>query len=109
MAKHYIEIDTLGQVILGFSDEFERPLGDAVICICENGGRHFVLGGEENPLLVNQYGVPLYKFDGEHVVRKTESELVRDADESYKMAPTIEDRTSALEAALLELVLGGVV
>ena len=105
MAKHYIITDDSGRVLRGFSDDFEQPDASAV-CINEDGGRHFELNGSINPPMADCSGVPLYKFNGEQVVARTQEEL--DADKPVVFAvPTIEERTSALESALLELVLGG--
>lgn len=105
MAKHYIVTDESGRVLRGFSDNFEQPDASA-ICICEDGGRHFELNGVINPPMIDHNGTTLYKFDGGKVVTRTQEEL--DADKSAVIpVPTIEERTSALESALLELVLGG--
>ena len=110
MAKLYIIIDELGRVLRGFSDDFEQPDASA-ICIIDDGGRHFELNGVVNPSLTDYNGTPLYKFDGGAVIVRSQSEL--DADKpaitSPTTAPSIEDRTSALESALLELILGGAV
>ena len=108
MAKHYIEVDLADMVVHGFSDEFEQPAKNA-ICICEDGGRHFELNGVINPPLVDYCGVPLYRFDGKKVVRRTQSEIESHITPHNPDAPSIEDRTSALESALLELILGGAV
>ena len=105
MAKHYVITDGTGFVLRGFSDDFEQPNAEAV-CINDDGGRHFELDGVINPQMTNCNGVPLYKCDGAKVIVRTQEEL--DADKPVVFAvPTIEERTSALESALLELVLGG--
>lgn len=107
MAKHYIITDELGRVLRGFSDDFEQPDANA-ICICEDGGRHFELNGVINPPMTDYSGVPLYKFVNGQVVARTQEEL--DADNPIAPpVPSIEERTSAIESALLELILGGVV
>ena len=107
MAKHYIITDETGRILRGFSDDFEQPDASA-ICINEDGGRHFELDGVINPPMTDYNGTPLYKFDGKLVIERTKLEL--DADKPVLVpvpAPSIEERTSALESALLELVLGG--
>lgn len=105
MAKHYIITDESGHVLRGFSDDFEQPT-DGAICINEDGGRHFELNGVINPPMTDYNGVPLYKFDGKKVVERTQEEI--DADKpAIVSAPTIEERTAALESALLDLILGG--
>lgn len=50
------------------------------ICINEQGGYQFRLfpGGEENPLLYTIDGIPLYRWDGEKVVARSEDELTED-------------------------------
>ena len=107
MAKHYIITDETKRVLRRFSDDFEQPDAGA-ICINEDGGRHFELNGIINPPMMDSNGTPLYKFDGKQVVERTKEEL--DADKPViapVLGPSIEERTSALESALLELVLGG--
>lgn len=107
MTKHYIITDELGRVLRGFSDDFEQPT-DGAICINEDGGRHFELNGVINPQLIDFRGVPIYKIDGGKVVARTQEEL--DVDKPVVTTiPTIEERTEALENALLELIMGGIV
>ena len=110
MAKHYILTDESGRIMRGFSDDFEQP-DTSAICINEDGGRHFELNGVINPPMTDYNGTPLYKLDGGKVVARTQEELDADkpAETPAITTPTIEDRTAALESALLELVLGGAV
>ena len=78
--NHYIRIREDGCIIDGFSDAFREPTEDA-ICINDQGGYQFRLfpGGEENPPLYEfEHMVPLYKWEGGEVVRRTEEEI--DAD-----------------------------
>lgn len=105
MAKHFVVIDGSGRVLHGFSDDFEQSEAGA-ICICEDGGRHFELGGVVNPPLVNENGVPIYKIIDGIVVERGSEEILRDATIPLP-TPTIEERTAAIESALLELILGG--
>ena len=105
MAKHYIIADETGRIVRGFSDDFEQPDASA-ICINEDGGRHFELNNSINPPLIDTNGVPIYKFDGKQVVARTQEEI--DADKPVIIpAPPIEERTAALEEAMLSLILGG--
>ena len=105
MAKHFIIADEFGRVLRGFSDDFEQPDANA-ICINEDGGRHFELNGVINPPMTDYNGVPLYKFDDKQMVARTQEEI--DADVVQTPAPpTLEERTAALETALLEIVMGG--
>ena len=107
MAKHYIITDEQGRILRGFSDDFEQPT-DGAICINEDGGRHFELNGVINPPMTDYNGTALYSFDGKKVVARTQEEL--DADKPVIVPiPTIEERTEALENAMLELIMGGIV
>ena len=79
--KHYITTDTKGRITSGWSDgpHPERDAANA-ICINEQGGYQFRLrpGGEENPALYTMDGIPLYKWDGEQAVPRTEAEINAD-------------------------------
>lgn len=79
--KHYIVDDEQGRIVSGWSDGLipERDISDA-ICIDERGSYQFRLfpGGEENPVLFTMDGVPLYRWDGEQAVRRTEEEIAMD-------------------------------
>ena len=78
--KHYIVVDEQGRIVNGFSDAFCRP-SDTDICINENGGYQFRLfpDGEENPALYErEYMIPLYKFEGGAVVKRSAEEIKAD-------------------------------
>ena len=79
--KHYITTDAQGRITDGWSDgpHPDRDTADA-ICINEQGGYQFRLypGGEENPRLFADDGVPLYKWDGERVLLRAVEELITD-------------------------------
>ena len=105
MAKHYILTDESGRVLRGFSDDFEQPAASA-ICINEDGGRHFELGGIINPPMTDYNGTPLYKYNGSEVIARAQSELNVDVP-SITPVPTIEDRVAAIESAMIDLVMGG--
>ena len=107
MAKHYVVTDEEGRILRGFSDDFEQPDANA-ICINEDGGRHFEANGVCNPGLINGDGVALYKFVDGQVVERTPAELEADKPIIVPI-PTIEERTEALENAMLELIMGGIV
>jgi len=78
---HYITTDAQGRITAGWSDgpHPERDTTGA-ICINEEGGYQFRLhpGGEENPPLYTVDGVPLYRWDGEAIVPRTEEEIATD-------------------------------
>ncbi len=79
--RHYITIDDQNRVTDGWSNG-PHPDHDTAgaICINEQGGYQFRLtsGGEENPALYTMDGIPLYKWDGERAVPRTEEEIAAD-------------------------------
>lgn len=83
--KHYITIDDQNRITDGWSDGPHRDdkSTDGAICINDKGGYQFrlVIGGvqaEENPPLWTMDGIPLYKWDGEAVQKRTEEEIEAD-------------------------------
>lgn len=108
--KHYITVDEQGCIVDGFSDAFRQP-SEADICINEKGGYQFRLfaGGEENPQLLTEDGIPLYKNVGGHAVERTAEEI--EADRSAlpqpEAVPTQEERIADLEEAV-DMILSGV-
>jgi len=62
--KHYIRIDVDNNITHGFSDAFEQPQPGDILTNAQ-GGRHFRLfpGGEENPQIRDENGIPLYRWD----------------------------------------------
>ncbi len=99
--EHYIATDARGRITDGWSDgPFpDRDATDA-ICIEEQGGYQFRLfpGGEENPALYTEDGVPLYRWDGEAAVLRTAEEIQADL---AAMRP--DPLEAAKEARLAEL------
>jgi len=79
--RHYILVDNRGRITDGWSDgpHPEKNTTDA-ICINKEGGYQFRLSpvGEENPALWDMDGIPLYKWDGEQIVQRTEDEIEAD-------------------------------
>lgn len=79
--QHYIITDQDNRIIDGWSDG-PYPMRDTTnaICISEQGGYQFRLfpGGEENPPLHTIGGIPLYRWDGEQVVARSEEEISAD-------------------------------
>lgn len=79
--KHYVVTDAQGRIIDGWSDgpHPDRDTTNA-ICINQQGGYQFrlSLGGEENPPLHTMDGVPLYRWDGERVMARTDEEIAAD-------------------------------
>ena len=98
--KHYIKTDANNNIAAGWSDAFPQDTENA-ICINEEGGYQFRLwpNGEENPDLYTMDMVPLYKWDGENVVKRTETEIEADR-EARKPVPTLAEVQSAKLAEL---------
>lgn len=87
--KHYIRIDSASRIITGFSDAFEQP-EPADICISAQGGYQFRLfaDGEENPLLCDEHGVPLYSYADGKIIQRTKEELEADRPAAPEAQPT---------------------
>lgn len=87
--KHYVLLDTFNRVVKGWSDGIdpERDTTNA-ICINEKGSYQFrINGGEENPPLFDfEYMIPLYKYEGGTVIKRTVAEI--EADRQIAMQPT---------------------
>lgn len=81
--KHYIQTREDGCVIKGWSDgpHNGRTVTENDILLNDNGGYQFrlIVDGaltEENPPLFDfDYMIPLYKWDGEKVLRRSEEEI----------------------------------
>lgn len=93
--KHYITVDEQGRIVDGFSDAFRQP-AELDICINEQGGYQFRLfpGGEENPFLFEEHGVPLYKYDGA-VAERSAEEIEADIAALPEPGPTWNDQIDA--------------
>lgn len=91
---HYIKTDETGRIIDGWSN---GPCPDKdtteAICINEQGGYQFRLlpGGEENPPLRDDRGIPLYKWDGTQVVVRSQAEIDADYVEPEPVPSTEEE------------------
>ena len=100
--KHYISIRKDGCIVNGFSDAFRQP-SETDILLTDEGGYQFRLHylvydptyeltwhhrvSEENPALYDWNGmIPLYKYEGGFVKRRTEEEI--EADREVLMQPT---------------------
>ena len=89
--KHYITVNERGEIINGFSDAFRQPT-DTDICINEQGGYQFrlIIDGkptEENPPLFDfPFMIPLYKWTGTDVVKRTDEELAVDREAKARAA-----------------------
>lgn len=103
--KHYIRTDAQGNITDGWSNgpHPERDTTGAV-CISEHGRYQFRLtpNGEENPPLYTMDGIPLYRWDGEAVVRRTEEEIEADRQALALPEPETPVTWDALAAAIKE-------
>lgn len=94
--RHYITVDARGRITDGFSDAFRAP-ADTDICINEQGGYQFRLfhGGTENPVLIAENGIPLYKYENGTVVVRNAEEVAADIDALPEPKPTAEEKRDA--------------
>ena len=96
--RHYIAIDAQGRITSGWSDGPQRDRDTTgAVCINEAGGYQFRLhpGGEENPPLYTEDGIPLYRWDGERVVRRSEEEVQADRAAVPPPAPSAQEQLRA--------------
>lgn len=79
--KHYITVDGKNRILSGWSDgpHPDRDTAGAVL-LTDKGGYQFRLrpDGEENPMLADMDGVPLYKLEDGYPVRRTGEEIEAD-------------------------------
>lgn len=81
--KHYIRTDASGHIVDGWSDgphNGRTPTEDDIL-LTDKGRYQFRLSpdGEENPPLFDGMSmIPLYRWDGEKVVHRSEEELEAD-------------------------------
>lgn len=94
--KHYITVDDQGRITNGFSDAFHQP-SEKDICINEQGGYQFRLfpNGEENPVLYEENGIPLYKYDGGVVAKRSAADIAEDTAALPEPAPTEDEKRDA--------------
>lgn len=96
--KHYIKVDDQGRIVDGWSDgpHSGKDTTEA-ICINEEGGYQFRLtpGGEENPVLFDHRGVPLYKWENGQVAERSQAELEADRAAIQAPGPTAAERLEA--------------
>lgn len=97
--NHYIRTDASGSIIEGWSDgphNQRKPTEDDIL-LTDQGGYQFRLfpGGEENPTLYTFDFIPLYKWDGEKVISRTEEEIKAERDAKPAPEPTEMERLRA--------------
>lgn len=102
--KHYITVDDQNRILSGWSDgpHPDRDTAGAVL-LTDKGGYQFRLwpDGEENPMLADLDGIPLYKLEDGYPVRRTEEEIEADREAMLvpDPAPTMEERITTLETS----------
>lgn len=102
--KHYIIVDDAGRILSGWSDgpHPDRDTAGSVL-LTDKGGYQFRLwpDGEENPMLTDWDGIPLYKLEDGCPVRRTGEEIEADraAMPVPDPTPTMEERVSSLETS----------
>lgn len=104
--RHYITADARGLITDGWSDG-PHPEWDTsgAVCIRAEGGYQFRLrpGGRENPPLYTVDGIPLYRWDGQQAVSRSEEEIAADREALPAPPPPPPgpaERLDALEAAI---------
>ena len=101
--KHYIITRDDGSITDTWSDG-PRPNKDTsnAICINGQGGYQFRLypNGEENPSICDTEGIPLYMWNGESVIPRTEEEI---AAERTALFNSPEHRAEEIKQMLTEL------
>ena len=96
--KHYITTDEQGRITSGWSDGPHQGRDiDNAICIREEAAYQFRLfpGGEENPPLYTMDSIPLYRWDGEAVIPRTEAEIAADRAAIPAPPPSAQERLRA--------------
>lgn len=96
--RHYITTGPGGFITDGWSDgPHGGPLSPAAICINKEGGYQFRLtpDGEENPPLYTMDGIPLYRWDGESVIPRTEEEIAADRAALPEPPPSAQEQLRA--------------
>lgn len=96
--NHYITTDPKGRITSGWS-EGPIPGRDTTgaVLLTDQGGYQFRLtpDGEENPALYTEDGIPLYRWDGERVVRRSEEEVQADRAAVPPPAPSAQEQLRA--------------
>lgn len=99
--KHYITVDSDSRIIDVWSDGPHRKKDTTnAICINDKGNYQFrlIIDGkqtEENPPIYTMDGIPLYKWDGEQIVRRTEEEIAIDRAAIPEPPPSTQEQLRA--------------
>lgn len=95
--KHYITIREDGAITDGWSDgpHPEKNTSNAIL-LTNKGSYQFTLLGEENPILIDEYGVYLYTYENNQVSKKSTYEL------RVERAIAIEKTLPSVKSTLIE-------
>lgn len=96
--RHYIAVDAKGRITDGWSDgPHPEKNVEGAVCIREKGGYQFCLDpdGEENPPLYDMDGIPLYRWDGENAILRTQEELEAERANLPQPGPSTEEQLRA--------------
>ena len=102
---HYIHTNDKSHIIQGWSNgpQPNLPTYEAITLTTEGGYQfRLVPGGEENPQLFTDDGIPLYRWDGKQAIKRSEAEIQSDRDALPKPEPIIpvETRLKYVEDAI---------
>jgi len=102
--SHFIRTNSNNLIVLGFSDAFQQPEPTDTL-INAQGGYQFRLfpGGEENPPLIDEWGVPLFRWDGKAAQRRSSEEVEADRPSLLGMQPDPLSRITQLEEVIAGL------
>lgn len=101
--RHYIRADAEGRVLEGWSD---GPIPgrdtEGAVLLRSGGGYQFWLADDEieNPPILTEDGIPMYRWDGERVLERTEEEIAADRALLPPAPKSPEERLDAIEAAI---------
>lgn len=110
--KVYVKTDTENRIIAVNSGDFLSDLSDWTEIDEGSGDKYDLAQGNYFPLpIFDDDGIYRYKLVGGNAVERTVEEMAADlaAIPAPPYQPTNDERLDALEAAVLELVLGGAV
>lgn len=98
--KYYIKLDSSNRIVDAWSDgPHSGRSTDGYVCFGEGGYQlRLKINGvetEENPPLFTMDGVPLYRWDGSNVIKRTDAEISADRESIPEPAPTEMERMRA--------------
>lgn len=96
--KHYIIVRPDGAIVDAWSDgpSYEKDTTNA-ICINDRGGYQFrfYAEGEENPSIYTVDHIPLYRWNGQQVILRTEEEIEADRAAIPVPPPSVQEQLRA--------------